>query len=244
MLRGIYSAAAGMTTQYKAINVLGNNTANVNTTGYKQSSVSLTDFGEELAKRTSDGAEVGIMPYCVVLDKETTDLTQGDFQSTGINTDIAIDGSGFFAVRSTTGELKYTRAGDFTVDAQGFLALPTGDRLLSSNGAEINVGDDNFDVSYGGTITRSDGTTANIGIFTSANQQNITKRKDGFFDINGAVGTTAVTRQGWLENSNTDVVKNTVGMMAATRNFQGCQQAYETLAETLDKLVTQIGSIK
>ncbi|HEX2937547.1 MAG TPA: flagellar hook-basal body complex protein [Ruminiclostridium sp.] len=245
MVRGIYNAAAGMITQYKKIDVLGNNTANVNTVGYKESNITLSDFGAELTRRTSDNQEIGNMPLCVILDRETSNLTQGSLKNTGISTDLAVDGNGFFAVQAPGGgQVKYTRGGDFSVDAQGYLALPTGDRLLGQNGTPVYVGGNNFSVGSDGTIKLPNGTTNKINIYTSASIQNINKRKDGFFDITGAVAANGQIKQGWLEDSNTDVINNTIDMMAATRTFQGCQQAYQISSQALDKLVTQVGSIK
>jgi flagellar basal-body rod protein FlgF len=245
MVRGIYSAAAGMITQYKKIDVLGNNISNVNTTGFKQSDISFSDFGQELAVCSDDGKQIGSMPLCVVLGQESNDLTPGALKSTAINTDLAIDGTGFFAVRTpNSADTKYTRAGDFIVDPQGCLSLPNGEQLLSQNGTPLYVGDNNFKVNTDGTVTLSNGTTNKIDMYTSAN---VTKRKDGFFNLPGAAAVPPANgqiKQGWIEDSNTDVIKNMTEMMAATRSFQGSQQAFQISSEALDKLVSSIGSIK
>lgn len=245
MVRGIYSSAAGMITQYKKIDVLGNNIANVNTSGFKQNSITLADFGQELAIRTDDNTQVGSMPVCVVLGTENTDLSGGTLKSTGISTDLAVNGTGLFAVESQNStDIKYTRSGAFSVDAQGFLALPTGERLLSQNGTALYVGGSNFSISSDGTVKLANGQTNKVDLYSSANTQNITKRKDGFFNITGATAANGEINQGWLENSNTDVIENMTGLMEATRSFQGCQQAFQVSDSMLDKLVTQIGNIK
>lgn len=245
MLRGIYNAAAGMITQYKKIDVLGNNTANVNTAGYKESNVTLSEFGQELARRTTDNQNVGEMSLCVVLDRETTNLAQGVLENTGISTDLAVDGDGFFPVQAPGGgDVKYTRSGNFSVDAQGFLALPTGDRLLGQNGQAIYVGGNNFTVDADGTVRLPNGPVGRIVLYTSDNAQNVNKIRDGFFNIDGAVVANGIIKQGWIEDSNTDTVNNIVEMMAATRAFQGCQKAYQIDSQALDKLVTQVGTLK
>lgn len=244
MIRGLYSSAAGMITQYKKIDMLGNNISNVSTTGFKEDDMTLTTFGEELAIRTDDGAEVGTMPLCVSLGRETTDLTDGTLEKTELNTDLAITGEGFFAVRSANGEVKYTRSGDFTIDAAGCLALPSGEQLLSSNGTPLYVGNSSFNVSADGTVTLANGAAARLTLYTAADPQNIQKRKDGFFDIEGAVAANGEIKQGWLEQSNTDIIDNLTGLMASTRSFQGCQQAFQTSLQTMDKLVEEVGSVK
>lgn len=245
MVRGIYSSAAGMITQSKKIDVLGNNISNVDTTGFKENNITLSDFGQEIATRTDDNTQVGTMPLCVVLGQESTDFSDGTLKSTGINTDLAISGNGLFAVTSPNGGgVKYTRGGDFSVDAQGYLALPSGERLLSQNGTALKVGSSNFNISSDGTVTLANGSTEKVNVYTAASVQNISKRKDGFYNITGATVANGQIKQGWLEDSNTDVVDDMTGLMESTRSFQGCQQAFQVSLQTLDKLVTQIGSLK
>lgn len=242
MVRGVYAAAAGMTTQYKKIDVLGNNIANVNTAGYKQDELSLKTFGDELAARTDDNTEVGRLPLCVSLGDEATDLSDGTQTSTSLNTDLAISGNGYFAVRDGAGAVKYTRSGNFSVDNQGFLVLPTGEELLGANNQPLNVGSQNFTVSLDGTLIRQNGTAAKIPLYGAGNA-NIAKRRDGFFDITGAAPANGNIRQGWIENSNTDVIENIAGLMKAQRSFQGNQQAMQVTLQTMDRLVTEVGKV-
>lgn len=244
MIRGLYSSAAGMITQYKKIDMLGNNISNVSTTGFKEGDMTLSTFGEELAMRTDDNTDVGTMPICVALGQETTNLGDGTLENTGLNTDLAVTGTGFFAVQAANGEVKYTRSGDFSIDAGGYLALPSGEQLLSSSGRPLYVGSSNFNVSSDGTVTLANGLTGKINLYSSADTRNIEKRKDGFFDITGATVSNGEIKQGWLEGSNTDIIDNVTSLMESTRSFQGCQQAYQTSLQTMDRLVTEIGTIK
>lgn len=242
MVRGVYAAAAGMTTQYKKIDVMGNNIANVNTVGYKQNELSLKTFGDELAARTDDNTEIGAIPFCVSLGEESTDISDGTQVSTSLNTDLAIDGNGFFAVRDGAGAVKYTRSGNFSVDNAGNLVLPAGEQLLGADNQPINVGTQNFTVSLDGTLIRQNGTATRISLYGAANE-NIAKRRDGFFDITGAIPADGSIRQGWLENSNTDVIENMTGLMKAQRSFQGNQQALQVTLQTMDRLVSEVGKV-
>lgn len=250
MVRGIFSAATGMITQYEQINVLGNNTANVNTPGFKADDLSFSTFGDEITSRMMDNVPVGTISKGVTVSGEGTDLSSGSYEGTDISTDLAISGNGFFAVQSPSGGgVKYTRDGEFSVDSQGFLALPTGERLLGVNGQPLNVGGSQFSVAKDGTVTTATGATAKIDIYDTQNEkQNVLKRTDGFFDINGATPVTQTATgsimQGYLEDSNTDIVTNMTQMMEATRAFQGCQQAFQVSDDALDKLVTQVGTLK
>lgn len=243
MVRGIYSAAAGMTTQYKKIDMLGNNISNVNTTGYKQKNVTITTFGDELATRTNDQKEVGNIPLCAYLDKESTDYSNGTLNYTGLNSDLAITTNGFFAVNDN-GTVKYTRAGEFTVDGQGFLTTPDGARVLSTNMTPLQVGVDNFQVNSDGTILTPNANVGTIGVFANQDPATIVSRRDGFYDIPGATAVTGGIRQGWLENSNTDVINNMTSLMDSQRAFQGSQQAMSVTLSTVDKLVNEVGSMR
>jgi flagellar basal-body rod protein FlgG len=239
-----------MISEYKQIDVLGNNTANVDTAGFKADNLSVTTFGDEITKRMQDNVTLGDMPEGVTIGSESTDLSSGAYQQTNISTDLAINGNGFFAVESPSGGgVKYTRDGEFSVDSQGFLALPTGERLLDANGQQMNVGGDQISVAPDGTVTTATGAKEKIDIYDTQNdKQNVVKRTDGFFNITGAtlVAQTAVgsIKQGYIEESNTDMVSNMTQMMEATRVFQGCQQAFQVSDDTLDKLVTEVGTLK
>lgn len=233
-----------MEAQYRRINVLANNAANVNSPGYKSSDLSFSEFGQELVRRIDENGspEVGTISDYTGLSAENTDFSAGSYEQTGVSTDFAIDGEGFFAVQDAGGAAKYTRAGDFSVDTGGYLALPTGERLLGENGQPLHAGTDKITVAGDGTVTTAAGTAGKIALYT-APKGSVTRRDDGFFGLAGAVQAGGVLRQGWIEDSNTDVVGNMTGMMAATRSFQGCQQAFEISDDTYDKTV-QLGSLK
>lgn len=241
MIRGIYSSAAGMIAQYKKINVLGNNVSNMSTPGYKRDDVAIDTFGQEMIKQMGSNQNTGDILDGVGLANEYSDLTTGGYQNTGENTDLAIQGTGFFAVQGVDGATKYTRAGDFEVNAQGFLALPTGERLMGANGP-IYVGSNKFNVSLDGTVTTANGTTAQITLYNAPNDRSVQKRKDGFFNIAGVQAGGGVIRQGFLENSNSNAVSEMTKLLESTRAFQGCQQAFQVTNSTIDKLVNQVGT--
>jgi len=244
MVRGIYSSAAGMIAQYKKLDVLGDNAANVNTPGFKQSSLNLVTFGQEMAMNMSQNSSIGSMPMNVTTGSESTDFSEGTLSQTGINTDLGISGSGLFEVQSSTGGIKYTRAGEFSVDGQGYLALSSGERLVGSNGSPLYVGGNSFNVAQDGTVTTSSGTAGKIDLYTAQTGTQVVKRADGFYDIASPQTATGEIKQGWLEGSNTDVVGNMTDMMATERAFQGCQEAFQVSDDTFDKLVTQVGTMK
>jgi flagellar hook protein FlgE len=132
---------SGLTAESTALSTVANNLANQNTTGYKDKAVLFSDlFYQNIATTGSGdpiqvgaGTKVGALPSL---------FTQGSVSSTGVPTDVAVQGTGFFAVQNSSGVLNYTRAGDFSVDANNFLVTSSGQKVLgypAANGI-VNTG--------------------------------------------------------------------------------------------------------
>jgi flagellar hook protein FlgE len=120
---------SGLTSESTALSAIANNLSNQNTTGYKDTSVLFSDlFYQSLGTTGSGdpiqvgaGVEIGGMPSL---------FTQGSISATGVPTDVAIQGNGFFAVQNADGTTDYTRAGDFSVDSSNFLVTSAGQQVL------------------------------------------------------------------------------------------------------------------
>ncbi|MBK9166032.1 MAG: flagellar hook protein FlgE [Bryobacterales bacterium] len=118
------TALAGLTAHAIGIDAVGNNLANLNTSGYKASTVAFRDL---VTQSIGVGNEAGLGTS---LPRTTRHFTQGSVQSSTGAMDAAIKGDGFFIVRSPSqNTTAYTRAGNFQVDRDGFLIMPTGDRV-------------------------------------------------------------------------------------------------------------------
>jgi len=146
MLRSLYSAISGLQNFQERLDVIGNNIANVNTTGFKSGRVDLADsFSQTLrASSGSSGGSSGIASIQVGTGVVTTAIkniyTQGALARTGAGTDLAIAGNGFFVVRDTVSDVEYaTRAGDFRVDDTGFLITNTGQRVQGWSDATLTA---------------------------------------------------------------------------------------------------------
>ncbi|HUX06976.1 MAG TPA: flagellar hook protein FlgE [Acidobacteriota bacterium] len=125
-----YSALAGLNSNRTAIDVIGNNLANLNTIGFKKSFFSFADvFGESLAGSVNGAGnpmEIGLGSRIAAIDQV---FSQGSLRSSGEATDMAIQGAGFFMLSGPTGT-SYTRAGNFSFDSDGYLVAPTGKYVL------------------------------------------------------------------------------------------------------------------
>ncbi len=135
MMRSLYSGVSGLKNHQIRMDVIGDNISNVNTIGFKGSRVMFQTILSQMIKGAAapqedrggtNPQEVGLGMMVASIDKL---MHQGNLQSTGKNTDVAIQGNGFFIV--TNGEKRfYTRAGDFNVDGKGYLVNPQGMRVL------------------------------------------------------------------------------------------------------------------
>lgn len=163
MLRGIYTGASGMIAQQARLDVVANNLANVDKTGFKKDLTLFKAFPDMLIRRLSDNG-LGItpsgsfdsMPYVgklgtgVEVNEVFTDFDQGSLQRTENNFDLALDGRGFMTVQTERGE-RYTRNGAFTINQDGILMTHNGYPVLGENGI-IRVQQNNFIINERGEV--------------------------------------------------------------------------------------------
>ena len=135
MIRSLWSAATGMNAQQMQTDVIANNLANASTTGFKKSRANFEDLmyrTMQVAGQTTPGG--GQVPSGIQIGMGVKPagiqklFTQGDYIQTDNQLDMAVQGNGFFKVRHGDEDL-YTRAGNFTLDSEGFLTTPSGDRM-------------------------------------------------------------------------------------------------------------------
>ena len=144
MMRSLFAGVSGMQNHQTRMDVIGNNVSNVNTTGFKRGRVNFQDMiSQQLSGAAAPTTEVGgVNPKEVGLGVTTASIdtifTQGNLQSTGVSTDIAIQGNGFFVLKNGE-ETFYTRAGTFGVDKDGTLVNPAnGLRVQGYMARELN----------------------------------------------------------------------------------------------------------
>lgn len=140
MVKSLYSGVSGLKTHQQRMDVIGNNIANVNTTGYKTNVVTFADVYYQ-TKRTPSGATSttgGINPrqvgYGVKMNTTTPNMTQSGFTYSDNKWDMAIDGEGFFQLMDSAGNYVYTRAGVFNVDEEGNLVNANGMKVCGVSG--------------------------------------------------------------------------------------------------------------
>ena len=224
---GLFIAASGMVAEQTRQDQLSNDLANASTPGYKPDASPQHNFGSVLLANTSGGASIGSVDEGVSLGATYTDLTPAALQETGEPLDFAVQGKGFFAVKTEQG-VRYTRNGRFTSTAAGVLTDQYGNPVLSQSGAEIKL-------PATGTLSGSA-----LGVFELSA---VEKQGEYLYAGNAAGKATGGVRQGMLETSGVDAAKVMIEMIGSLRSFQSGQQAIQAIGQTMQSASTQVGSL-
>ena len=241
-MRALTIAATGMSAQERNIEVIANNVANINTTGFKRSRAEFTDLiyqNERLqgvASRGRDatvpeGAQIGLGVRTAAIRSVNI---QGSLTSTGNALDLSINGRGWFQVTTPNGDTVYTRDGAFNLNAQG--QLVTGDGLLVTPNIVVPTNATAVNVSQSGLVTANvAGTTTptTLGQLTLANFVNdagLLALGGNLFQQTAASGQPNVgvpgetafgtVQQGYLEASNVDPVSEITNLISAQRAYE------------------------
>ena len=240
-----------MLTQSRKMDIISNNLTNVETDGFRADNLVSQSFRDMLISRVSDPyvyqrTEVGPHNTGIHIDRIYTSFTQGPLVETGLDTDLALVGDGFFVVDTPDGE-RYTRAGGFTVDEAGNLVTPLGRRVMGYGGP-IRPGQDEFTVASDGTVTANGVVVGRVRIVTFPDNGALRKSKDSMFynidpDGNQPADTTAVVKQGFLEASNVDEPREMVQLITVYRSYEANQRILRMIDESLGRAVNDIARV-
>jgi len=257
MLKGLYTAYTGLRNEQYRMDIMSNNLANSSTIGFKKEGSTSQSFDAVLAYKLNDTTEVGNLPRRighnnpgVKIGEVYNDFSQGSFQVTDNPYDLALSGEGFFTIefKNKAGETstKYTRAGDFTLNTDGFLVTKDGDYVLGTGG-RIRL-DTNLDttITKDGSIVQDGTTVARLRITDFENYDYLVKYGETYFEpVEGyeIVASQAEVFSGYLETSNVQVVSEMVDMINITRAYESNQKIMQTYDSTLEIAATQLGRI-
>jgi len=260
MVRSLWTGASGMIGQQANIDTISNNLANVNTHGYKKQRVDFEDLLYQTIRTAGTPATedtvvpVGIqLGHGVKLADTQRVFSQGSLQETGVSTDVAISGEGFFRIQMYDGSMAYTRNGNFKVDSDG--------RLVTSNGywviPDIVLPElflpDSMNITKDGRVSVKvprDGELAEVDVgrlelYRFANPVGLTALGENLFKITQASGEAIPGTPGYegmgtlqhkfLEMSNVAVVQEMVNLIIA-------QRAYEFNSRTIQTSDSMLGT--
>jgi flagellar basal-body rod protein FlgF len=240
MSSGIYSTLSGNLARMQALDSITNNLANANTVGFKRDRLA---FESLLSGAGQTSTSKGL--NFTRLQKSFTDFTPGNTQFTGNDLDLAIEGEGFFKVRRGD-EFLYTRAGNFHLDSDGSLLTESGLPVVGTTGQPVTIPSREFSIDEEGRILTDEGEVGRISIFAIDDPSGMTKEGSCLFKQpsgqQDGVAENATVRQGFLENSNVNMLEEMALMMETLRAFEAHQKMMKTY-NTIGSKVDDLGSL-
>ena len=256
MIRGLYTAAAGMNAQQHQIDVTSNNIANINTTAFKQDRAEFQDLMYEslnyTAGSTSEstsnptGIDVGLGVRISGIQKN---FLQGSLKQTGNPLDMAIEGKGFFEITMPNGTTAYSRDGAFKTDSEGNIVNSQGYPL--AQGITIDTGAKDLSIAQNGLISYDlNGTLTQAGpiqVFDFINSAGLAPQGNSLYlatDTSGdaveVANENVSLRQGMLESSNVQLVTEMVDLITAQRGYEANSKSISTT----DQMLTIVNQLK
>ncbi|CAN5598614.1 flagellar basal-body rod protein FlgF [soil metagenome] len=251
MIYGLYLSANGVMANSFRQDVIANNLANVENVGFKRDVATFQQrFSEARLRRLQNVSNPTLdnLPGGLLLSPLSVDASQGEFETTGNNLDVAIHGKGFFAVQHE-GKKYLTRDGRFSVDREGFLSLANGSgaRVLGKDLKPIHI-ETQAGVTIGqfGEITASGQNIGQIGLLDVDDPTKLIKRGSSMISYENA-GTlkpaTGTMRSEFVERANVDPATEMSQLMDAQRQLEANANMIKYQDQTLGRLVNDVGKI-
>jgi flagellar basal-body rod protein FlgF len=268
--KGIYTALSGSIAQTQRLDTIANNLANINTPAFKKDE---QVFQEYLTanEKPPDVLQVPRVPASIESfydmqggDKSFVDgagtytnFAQGSMKATNNPLDVAVDGNGFFEIATPDG-VKYTRLGAFKLDGLGQLVTKDGHPLLRAAAEGTDPAARTFRVSgenpviinEAGDVLDGENNLGKISVVDVPDRDTLKKIGGSLYEFkaNAKPEFTVVEnpslKQGFLEMSNVNIVKEMTDMIQTTRSFESTQKAIQAYDSMADKLINVVGSVK
>jgi len=236
MIKGIYSAGRSLEQGIKNIDVIANNLANVNTTGYKRQ----IPFSEIL----SDSGDVGV--------RNITSQEQGNLVKTSNPLDLALTGKGFFVLKGDDGGTEITRDGRFKISPDGLLVSDDSMPVMGQNGIislEDSLVENNSEIKVNkdGEIKIGDRTIATLLVVDVDNSSSLTRAGNSNFKVENqgyqvASPNEYAISQGYLEEANTNPIEEMEAMIQLNKNYESAQKVINALDQSLQQ-ANDIGKV-
>lgn len=255
MNRAIYPVLSGALAQERQMQVFANNMANVNTAGFKQDDQAFTSVmaraqvsGSALVHPVGFGQQIGVRPagsaerVFVAPHATHTSFEAGRIRITGNPLDMAIQGSGFFEVKTPQG-VRFTRNGMFSLDSQRRLVTNLGYPVMGTKG-EIKVSPGTIEVSAQGAINVDGQPAATIKVMEFPGDRMPQKHPEGLLAAdNGKLAKNPQIQAGHIEESNVNSIGEMVKMIQGMRNYESAQKLIQTLDHMADISIQDVGRV-
>jgi flagellar basal-body rod protein FlgF len=246
MDQGMYTAAAGAIAMEERLNIISNNIANLNTTGFKKDQMSFEQFMRQLDTSMLYTGQYKTVPIDVVAVSSSIDLTPGTPVKTGNELDVAIMGDGFFVVNTDKG-VRYTRAGSFQLSAENTIITPQG-YAVQGDGGDITLDPTktNLVISSLGKITQDSDEVGTFQIVTIPPEE-LVRQGNNLFSVREGYTPEPVEKpalnQGSLETANVEPITEMVEMIAAARAYDAFQKVIRSVNDAYSYSIHNVGTV-
>jgi len=239
MENSIYIALSRQKVLKTNMDIVANNIANMNTTGFRGQ----TPLFEEYITDPTYNKD----PMSFVLDyAQFQNTAAGSHEQTGNPLDVALNGPGFMAIEAHNGDTVYTRDGNFQLSADGTLTTMAGLRVLGSGGSiNIPAGSTEINIDEKGIISNQNGTLGQLQIVEFENLQSLKPQGDNTYRTDGGKKEPSNTnvQQGFIEGSNVNPIMETNRMISILRDYQRVQRLLEGEHERLRSAIQKLSKV-
>ena len=241
----LYQAAAAMNASARWQEVISENLASSQIPGFKKQDLSFSAVQARIAGTSPSSARRFAMPLAVA----TTNLQGGELRSTGVATDLALEGPGVFEVQMPGGRRGYTRDGGFHVSAQGELVTKQGLPVMGDTGPlQLDTSNPGpISVAPTGEVSQGAVLKGRLKLSEFSDPGALVSTGTGLFvaadpAVQPPAASAASVRQGFVENANTSSVTEMVNLISAMRLFQANQKVIQSADDRVGRLITDVGN--
>jgi flagellar basal-body rod protein FlgF len=243
----LYQAASALNANARWQEVISENMASASIPGFKKQEIS---FEAVRAGMLTPNKAAGVaQPVMLPTTRTNLNFSPGEVRRTDVNTDLAIEGSGFFEVQFSNGTTAYTRDGEFKVNSQGELVTKQGN-LVMGEGGPIQMDRNNsamIHVAADGTVSQGSEVRGKLKMVSFNDPNLLTPVSGGFFlakdpALQTVDDTKTNVRQGFLEGSNASAVTEMANMISVMRAYEANQRVIQVQDERMGRVISELGS--
>ena len=236
----IYIALSRQVAQFEDMTMTSNNIANLNTPGFNAQKLTFSQY-------LVDNGQTGKKDAYANTPNSFRDTTTGSISATGNPLDLAISGPGYFSVETPLGK-RYTKAGNFQLNATGIIVNSSGYPVLGADGGQITIPPTTkkIEINGAGQVLADGRGVGQIGVSEFTNQQAMTRLGNSLYDAQEAPQPALTSRvaQGALEQSNVNGVTELVKVMGISRDVANTAKFIETMYDLERRTSTTLATRK
>jgi len=229
--------------------IISENMASSSIPGFKKQELSFAAVQGGMLSPTSVSSRSSAQPVSLPTTKNQINFSPGEVKRTDVNTDLAIDGPGFFEVQMPGGNTAYTRDGEFKINAQGELVTKQGYSVLGEGGT-IQMDRNNsvaISVAPDGTISQGTEIRGKLNLVAFNDPNLLTSAGGGFYlakdpNIQPNAEAKSTLRQGFLEGSNSNAVLEMANLITVMRGYEANQRVIQMQDERMGRTISELGN--